>query len=307
LDEVDHYVARSVLPAMGIAGRPFTLRPPAEAGTRSSLRLIEPEGMPPLLLRIFDHRTQAARNAGALRHLESLDLPAPRLVFHEGWRSRITVETWVEGTRHAGITEPARARAAALSVASLLATYHRVTRDRWGRPDTLLRPKLISFAAATLRAARGMTAALRGQGWLEGAQATSIEQRLGTWRQTIADITSYSLVHNDANRHNFIVSAAGAVTPIDLHRLAYEPFPEELINALYHFCRKDAELAERFVERYFAKAGETARSAFDRTRGFFEPLNFLKKMHRRAAGSPPAGDPKMLRWRERVAALEAAT
>jgi len=310
LEELESYVERSVLPAMGIAGRSFRIEPPPEAGTRSTLRLIRPEGMPPMLLRVFDHRAQAARNAGALRHLESLELPAPRLVYHEGWRSRITVETWIDGTRHAALADPEQARAASLEVATLLARYHRVTQERWGQPGRMLRPRLVSFAAATLRAARGMLAGLRQRGWLDETQARSIGERFDSWKRTIGSLTRHNLVHNDANRHNFIVSPTGEVTPIDLHRVAYEPFPEEVINALYHFCRKDAVLAAEFIEKYFSMAEESERLMFDRTRGFFEPLNFLKKMHRRAAvhreTGPPPSDPKMNQWRERVAAIEPA-
>jgi len=91
---------------------------------------------------------------------------------------------------------------------------------------------------------------------------------------------------------------------VDLHRLAYEPFPEEVVNALYHFCRKDPPLGDRFIEAYVTYAGGNARGVFEATRGFFEPINYLKRMSRRAAeakGGPlGAEDPKMNRWREIV-------
>ena len=303
-DEVRRYVARSVLPAMGIGGRPFTMAPPPESGTRSSLHLMRADGMPPLLLRVFDSRAQAARNAGALRHIEELELPAPRLVFHEGWRSRLTVETWIEGTRHAALADPAAAGAAALEVAGLLARYHRVTRGAYGRPGVTARSRLISFASATQRAAGRMLSSLAANGWLDEAQQVSIRRRFLSWKQAISDISEFSLAHNDANRHNFLVAPAGDVTPVDLHRLAYEPFGEELVNALYHFCRKDAVLGQSFLERYFMVAGDRSRLEFERTRGFFEPLNYLKKMHRRSLSGVGPDDDKMTRWRDRVLAME---
>ena len=49
--EAEEYVARAVLPAMGIAGRRFTVAPPPVQGTRSSLHLVRADGMPPLLMR----------------------------------------------------------------------------------------------------------------------------------------------------------------------------------------------------------------------------------------------------------------
>ena len=163
----EQYIARAVLPAMGIAGRQFIATPPPEAGTRSSIHLIQAEGIPPLLLRAFEHRGQAVRNAEALRHLEQLGLPAPRLVFHEAWPAHITVETWVEGTRHAALTDAAIAREAALDIASLLARFHAVTREVWGRPSTPVRARVFSFGSSTLVVARRMVKDLRARGWLD--------------------------------------------------------------------------------------------------------------------------------------------
>jgi len=302
--QIESYIARSVLPAMGIAGRSFALRAPRQAGTRSSLHVVDAEGIPLLLLRVFDHRGQAARNAAALRHLEARGLPAPRLVFHEGWRSNITVETWIEGTPHADLADAKTASAAALGVATLLARFHAVTRASWGRPEAALRPRLVSFAAAALRSARRMLWRLAGGGWFAGSQAAALQARFGSWKEAISTLDTFSLVHNDANRHNFLVGSEGQVTPVDLHRLAYEPFPEEVVNALYHFCRKDADLGELFLRRYFLTAGEASQRTFDRTRGFFEPLNYLKKMHQRSASAVARDDAKMLRWRDLVLALE---
>jgi aminoglycoside phosphotransferase (APT) family kinase protein len=310
----EEYIARAVLPAMGIGGRPFTATTP-EAGTRSTIHLIRAEGMPPLLMRAFEHRAQAVRNAEALRHLEQLGLPAPRLVFHDVWPAQITVETWVEGTRHAALSDPAQAREATLDIASLLARFHAVTRNVWGRPSVSVRARVFSFGSSTQVVARRMVKELSASGWLEAEGTASTLARFASWAERIGEIRSFSLVHNDANRHNFVVAPTGEVTPVDLHRLAYEPFCEELVNALYHFCRKDSVLADRFLERYFQTAGEAAFRQFDATRGFFEPLNYLKKMHRRArtlvgrAGDNDDNDDnddKMNRWRHLVLSMKAA-
>src|SRR5262245_39528984 len=139
-EAVTRYVESTILPAMGIQGRSFVIETPSEGGTRSSLFLLRVEGMPPLLLRAFRHRSQAVRNAEALRHLDHLELPAPRLVFHdlsrgsrllpgaEGPLPYVTVETWIEGIRHASIADPEIAGATALEVATLLARFHGKTR-----------------------------------------------------------------------------------------------------------------------------------------------------------------------------------
>jgi phosphotransferase family enzyme len=302
--EAHEYVARAVLPAMGIAGRRFTVAPPSESGTRSSLHLIRADGMPPLLLRAFGHRAQAARNAEALRHLDAIQLPAPRLVFYDLWPVHITVETWIEGTPHADLTDPAAARAAALTVAALLARYHAVTRAVWGRPTATIRPHVFSFITSTLVIVRRMVKELGTRGWLVEREAAQAIERFSAWKETIGALTTFNLVHNDANRHNFVVSHSGEVTPVDLHRLAYGAFPEEVVNALYHFCRKDGELAMQFVEAYLAGVDDQARAVFDRTRGFFEPLNYLKKMHRRGQTGVASDDAKMKRWREVVVSMQ---
>lgn len=312
---IQQYVATHLLPAMAIAGRPFTIDAPATAGTRSSVHLVRVDGLPPLLLRVHERRGQALRNAEALRHLERLDLPAPRLVFEEPSRRTrllpsaaatppfITVETWIDGVTHAAIEDPAVARDAALKVASLLSRYHAVTRPVWGRPGRPLAGRLIGFGASTMTIARRMLRSLAAGGWLAGAEAEVAQRTFASWRDTIDRLTPFSLVHNDANRRNFILTRAGEVLPVDLHRLGYEPFVEEVINALYHFCRKDADLAARFLAVYLERTPESSRECFDRTRGFFEPLNYLKKMARRAGTRPAADDAKMAAWRGKVLAI----
>ncbi len=310
---VEAYVASTLLPAMGISGRPFTVDPPPLAGTRSMLHLVRTEGMPPLLLRAFAHRGQAARSAEALRHLDAAELPAPRLVFHDlllgsrlmppyaGRSPFITVETWIEGTRLSSLDDPEASRDATIKVARVLARFHTVTRDTWGRPSA---GRFRSFVSHTLLGARRMVRGLESRGWISSSEAGGLLGAFEAWREVVGALRPFHLVHNDANRHNFVLTPAGEVLPVDLHRLAYEPFPEEVINALFHFCRKDPPLGDRFLEAYVTHAGGNARGVFEATRGFFEPINYLKRMSRRAAeakdGPPVAEDPKMNRWREIV-------
>ncbi|HET9482069.1 MAG TPA: hypothetical protein VFP98_09965, partial [Candidatus Polarisedimenticolia bacterium] len=288
-----------MLPALGLAGRAFRIEPPREAGTRTTLFVLHVEGAAPLLLRLFRRRLRALRNAEALRHLESLGLPAPRLVHEDVSRASrligrdrsrpyLTVESWIDGLPHAALTEPAQIREGALAVAALLARFHEATRARWGRPAER---RLRSFASHTFAAVRTMVADLGRRSWLAPDEAAGSMQRFTAWSDRVRALDRFNLVHNDANRRNMIVTRAGsggppAIVPVDLHRLAYQPFPEELVNALYHFCRKDPDLAVRFERAYFERAGRAARDQFDATRGFFEPLNYLKKMYHRAPGLP---------------------
>ncbi len=302
------FATATLLPALGRAGASCRVEAAPVSGTRSSLYLLRVEELPPLLMRCFRHRRQAARNVEALRHLESLNLPAPRLVFQDlprvprrltGGGACVTVETWVEGTPVASLVSPDRERAAALKVAQLLARLHAVTRDGWGPLST---GRLWSFASYTLLGARRMVRRLQRDGWLESDEADRALSALEAWREPLSGLATFSLVHNDANRHNFIVTPSGDVMAVDVHRLGYEPSSEEVVNALYHFCRHDPELAEAFERTYFERAGAAAREAHEAARGFFEPLNYLKRMHRRASVQRPSpGDPKMARWKRVVA------
>jgi len=301
------YVGRRVLPSLGIEGRPFDIEPPPDLGTRSSLWLIRVEGRQPLLLRSHAHPRQAGASVAAMRHMEALSLPAPRVVFHHipltawlipGRGPRCTtVETWIDGIAHARLTDPAAIAPATLKVAELLARVHSVTRRQWGRPD---RAASGSFAAGAIAVARRMLRDLAKAEWLDEESRRRVEGELAASRERIDAIRSFSLVHNDLNRHNIVVAADGSVALVDLHRIAYEPFPEEVLNAAYHFTRKDADLGAQFEETYFKHAGEPSRRLFYETRGFFEPLHFLKKMHRRARLLGPRrsapDDQKMTRY-----------
>jgi len=314
-DPLSGYVARWLLPVMGISGRTFTAEPPASPGTRSRLRVVRIEGMPPLLLRAFSLRRQAVKNAEALRHLDALGLAAPRLVAHdlsarpgrifraEDADPFVTVETWIEGTPHAELKEKAFASEQTLQVARVLARWHAVTRQSWGRPSG---QRFRSFPSYTLLGVRRMTRALGARGWLAEAESRRLWQRFGAWQDVLGALDVFSLVHNDANRHNFVLTPGGEMVPVDLHRVSYEPFAEEVVNASYHFCRKDAALEQRFLETYFEHADAAARETWEATRGFFEPLNYLKKMYRRAESlKAPCEDARMQAWRATVEGITA--
>jgi hypothetical protein len=311
-DPISRYVARWLLPVMGISGRSFTTAPPRTEGTRSSVRVVRIDGMPPLLLRAWDQRRRAVKNAEALRHLDALGLAAPRLVAHDLtarpgrlWRADsgnpfITVETWIEGTPHADLSGQ-DAGEGALQVARVLARWHAVTRLRWGRPSG---QHFRSFASYTLLGVRRMTRALAADGWISGAESRILDQGFSSWHDRLSALEVFSLVHNDANRRNFIVTATGEPVPVDLHRVSYEPFAEEVVNAVYHFCRKDDSLRDRFLETYFEHAEPASREAWSALRGFFEPLTYLKKMSRRAGAlGAPCSDARMEAWRPTVLAI----
>ncbi len=305
------WIESKLLPSLSLTGRRFTVELP-ESGTASTVRRLHIEEAASLILRAHDHRLGGLRTAAALRHLESLGLPGPRLVLADcALTARLmpgafaglpcfTVETLIEGRRHAELADAAAAKAA-LKVASLLARFHRVTRPAWGWPD---RERRISWAAETLRAASRMSGELAARGWLTESQRSGLGAVLASWRDPLEQLRPFHMVHNDANRHNAMVTGAGEVVLIDLHRLSYEPFPEEVVNALYHFCRKDDALAQEFLAAYLERIDEAARTTWDHTRGFFTALNYLKRLHRRAhqAQLQPPGlqsdDAKMARWRD---------
>jgi len=287
-DELARYLRSTLLASMGLSRRPFRLEAPPQAGTSSRLTLLRIEGMPPLLMRRFRHRSQGERNVRALRHLESLGLQAPRLVFHnlalrDRWRERghaaplLTVETWIDGTRVSDVREEGARREALIRIARLLARYREITRPFWGRPGRI---RLLPYSTHCLMEARRMTRRVRAAGRLDSRQAGDMLRAFSRWRSVLQRLDRYNLVHKDVNPDNFILGAAGRPVPVDVHRIAYEPFPEEVLNALQHFCPGDEDAKRVFLDTYFAGAHQE-RALYEATRGFFEPAYYLKKIYRR--------------------------
>ena len=314
------YVARVLLPSLGLEGRPFTSEPPAPGGTASRASKVIIEGAPTVLLRLFEDRGRALRSAAALRHLEDLGLPAPRLVHADtGLLNRLrrrfplpcyaTAETWIEGIRAVDTPDE---RGTALGIAALLARFHAFTRPRWGRPDRLPDPR--SYAPAVLALAQSMIRRLRVRGILSPEEAVETSSRFAAWRTRLEEIGTFHLVLNDANRRNFILAPDGGIVAIDVQRISYEPCSEEIANALYHFCRHDDRLASLFVAAYLERASLSSRETWGRTAPFFTALNTLKRIHRRtgpeaeAAGGETLvrpGEPRLAAWRDRILTLPA--
>ncbi len=309
-EPVIDYVAKRLLPLMGIAGRDFTALPPVHAGEGSRLSVVRIEGMPPLLLRAHANRREAVKNAEALRHLDTLGLHAPRLVAQDLSAARllrgeaatpcVTVETWIEGTPHADLTDPGPLAEASLGAAQMLARWHAVTRLRWGRPSGA---RLWSYSSYTMAGARRMARSLGARGWLGEAEARQVHGGFLAWRSALSSLDSFNLVHNNLSRRHLIVSESGEVVPVTLHRLSYEPFFEELIITSQRLCRHQPGLHDRFLDTYFEHAGPAARSRWETLRGFFEPLGALKKMYRRGRHRPCTDDSKMDGWKRQVLAI----
>lgn len=302
-EQVRDYLERRFLPALGIAGRGVEVSPPRRPGTRSQVLILTVEGLGPVLMRTWNSRATARRNVAALRHLDQVGLPAPRLVYQDlavaarwirvaaGGPAYVTIETFVEGDRLSDLEEGPGRQLALDAAASLLRRYRLVTRPVWGRPD---REATGSWMGHALAGARRMMREVRGAGWLSGEDHDSILSTLASWSAEIDRLTPFSLVHKDVNGDNLILTSTGEVIAIDLHRLAYEPFPEELLNAARHLMPDQPERAARFAAIYFGDGSEGARETFERTRGFFEPFYALKRLYRlvgRDAGHPG--------WRER--------
>jgi len=308
MEAIDRFVAASLLPALGLEGRP-TVEAVTKGGTRSAVHLIRLEGTPAFLLRSWARRDPAARTVLALRHLEALGLPAPRLVWCDlsrwrrlapvPWRApwRV-VESWIEGTRFSSLEGDLERREGSLGIAEVLARYHAVTRARWGRLD---RPSLAAWSGSTLRVLRRMMGRLERHRWLDRGEVGRLSVRIEAWRPVIARIRTFSLTHSDPNRHNFVRGLDGSMIPVDLHRLGYRPFAEELVNAVYEYCRKDPPLTQPFLDAYFARAGSAARQSFDESRRFFELLFLIRKMHRRMEWrSPGENDVNVEQWRRLI-------
>jgi Ser/Thr protein kinase RdoA (MazF antagonist) len=337
------YALEVVLPDLGLWHHPFVIQLPDQGGTASrGFRLVIERG-PSLLVRVFDDAARARRNAASLRHLERLGLPAPRLLHADlspvnalrtrrGYPRYATAETWIEGVR--AIDAPDKG-SVALQVAELLARFHAFTRTRWGRPGQF--PELRPYARTVLGiagrfvddmerrsvgpmepgAGPGSAGDPQGGTVLTSTEAAEIRRRFLAWNEPLRRIRSFQLVHNDANRRNFVLTPEKTLVAIDVRRISYEPSAEEVANALYHFCRNDAALAARFTERYLERAAPESRASWERAGVFFSAFNTLKRLHRRtgpraaevvhpgenAPGAPPGVDARIPQWKEQLLTL----
>jgi len=317
------YAREVLLPSLRLESRPFVIQRPAAGGTSSRAFKVVIERAPTLLLRTFDDIGRARRAAAALRHLEERRMAAPRLMFADiSWTNRFTrtnglpryaiAETWIDGQRALEAKDEA---GTALMVAALLARFHSVSRSSWGRPGAV--PDLRPYAATTLRLSAKMIRELAGRGVLSEGEAAEAKSRFESWRPALMRIGAFQLCLNDANRRNFIITEDAGLVAVDVERVSYEPCPEEVANALYHFCRRDENLAKRFLRAYLAAASRSARDIWDRTGDFFTVLNTLKRLHRRTGsdaaaivhpddterGAPPGIDARIPEWRKALAGL----
>jgi hypothetical protein len=296
--DVYSYARRLILPSLALQNHPFVIQRPGQGGTSSTAWKLSVERGPSLLVRFFSDLGRARRSATALKHLERHDLPAPRLKHASlGFMNRFsrgngvprysTTETWIEGTR--ALEAPDEA-GTALSVAGILARFHAVTRGRCGPPTLLGDPR--PYAKTTMRLAMGMIHDLQARGTLSPGEATEATARFNAWMGMLLKQTTFHLCLNDANRRNFILLKDKSLVAIDVQRVSYEPCAEEVANALYHFCRRDESLAERFLETYLAAATPSSRETWRRNGPFFTALNTLKRLHQKVAGaSAPAHVP----------------
>lgn len=305
------YAREILLPSLNLAHHPFVIKAAGRKGGASRLARLVVERGPVLLVRIFDGRERARRNVLALRLLENLNLPAPRLELDDtspanlllrrrGLPRWATAETWIEGVP--AVEAPGKdTEKVALQVASLLARYHAVTRSRWGRLGPRLDPR--PFHAYVLSRVRRMFRDLVNRGVAKASTAEAALARYEDWRKTLMKLGTFQLIHRDANRHNFIIPAdkkADGVIPIDLHRLAYGAASEDVADALHHFCRSSKSLALRFLDHYLDEARPASRVTWDRTGDFFISLNALKRLHKRTRPEAPdrlrSADARMGQW-----------
>jgi aminoglycoside phosphotransferase (APT) family kinase protein len=305
------YAREVLLPSLGLQHHPFVVQNPESEGTASRLVKVVVERGPILLVRSFQGRARASRNAAALKVLEWNELPAPRLKLDDTGAANLllrrsglprwaTAETWIEGMAAVETKEPEKV---ALMVASVLARYHSVTRGRWGRPGFLPDPR--PYHRHTLSVAGRLIRDLEGRGILTSAAADAARGRYQIWQRNLMKLGTFHLIHRDANRRNFIVPSdkkIKGVIPVDLQRLSFGPCSEDLADALHHFCRSDRALAGKFLQRHLDDAAPSCRATWARTGEFFIALNALKRLHKRtdpkAINRLQGGDPRISQWRD---------
>jgi Ser/Thr protein kinase RdoA (MazF antagonist) len=214
----------------------------------------------------------------------------------------MTIETWIEGRPVNTLRGGPGREAALIDMARLLARFRDVRSTRRGPPGSW---QPLSYAMSARWQVRRLLRTLVVRGWLGAAQARQARRGFLAWNGVLRRLASFSLSHRDAHPGNFVLTPAGQVVPVDLHRLSYAPFQEEILNALHHVDPAVPGLRQQFLDAYFAGNGARALHQFEATRGFFEPFYFLKRLHRWALlPHPPVHDPRLALWSCAVAGIQ---
>lgn len=269
-EAITRYIRDTLLPAIGCAGRPFTLTQ-TELGIHTRVLYLDIEGRSPLVLKAIGKRKRFRTLCACAAQCAACGVSAPRIVhadedsrffnrrgFHVVCEERIMGHTLFELGTPEDLLVPA---------AAFFASLHNTTRPAWGvldRPRTTglhrfltgrMREKLAQWRSAD----PGFPARLdeRVQAWA------------AAWRERIDALRVFSLSHGDPNPGNIMVTGEGKLVLLDIGHLRYMPRAIDYCMLKLHLCRDDAGRGDAFEAAYLSALDPNARAVFTETESFF--------------------------------------
>lgn len=297
LSVVRSYVERELSRRLDLREPNRAVRP-APGGGKSLVFFVETNGTRCAVVYAFKKNAEAARFASALRLAERHYLPAPKLI-HEsaGWLARRRYgHALIASEFMTGEPLNPNADAAALTrpLADAMAQLHRVTSNRWGKPDALRSDSI----KADWR--QGALRRLRAAGLPPESEA-NLKTQLDRLLDALPEPREFQLCHHHLAPDDLLFDAAAKrIAFIDCGSLQFSRAARDLAT-LQLTVFGEHELAWRaFVDAYFNRMGEATREPTEREMRFFVPFLLLGKLRHQ-----PPGSPERARLEERLRDLAA--
>ncbi|MFP4056405.1 MAG: aminoglycoside phosphotransferase family protein [Candidatus Brocadiia bacterium] len=306
-ERLGRYVARELPQRLG-------LEPPPSAGVRigsfargrsACVRHATLPGYGPVVVRAYVTSSKRRRLKGYRElheRLTACGVPAPRLLFvddtsatRRAYGFGVLAEEFIDGRIFAELPPGTQDRLLE-PVADVLAALHGVRSPEAGRPweGQRWRPRVHARrrVALWLGRIRLVVAGLRHRR----------RRRLAAWfadRVHALGREAYPLIHEDVDKTNVLLDAAGQVRLVDFARCTHW-FPQyDLIVSEYSICRDDPARIRVLRDRYFAVTAEDpalCRAVYEATRPLWDAWYHLRAAASRARRSARAEGPKAEHW-----------
>lgn len=272
------------LAARGSSGQSFALETPYHIerltnGTNRSVYKLTSANADPVVLRLLKSAELTEHHFEFNRYLAQRGFPVPEILYEDrsketlrGFGCAVSVERFITGDPFAGNhrTDPALINA----VAGLMARFHAVTSDKAGlpwRPESrpgfdLLMDQISQFHERALKTGLIEKSEMRGQ-----------HEWFDRWREPLASVRPYNLVHGDLNWANVIVRPGGEVCVLDFMSTHFGYFELDLAESDRSLFGGNVECSELFLRNYFDVAGPAMRERYDRHKLFFQAYVNLEK------------------------------
>ncbi|MCX8043319.1 MAG: aminoglycoside phosphotransferase family protein, partial [Desulfobacterota bacterium] len=265
IERLQQYIAHTVLPRIGMAGRCFELAP-AKLGERNRVFYLTVEERPSFVIKAFTSKTRIQNTMLGSRFLLRYGIAAPRVYFSDTSTKTFTkLGSYVlceERISGVPVQELGNDPETIKAVASYFTNLHRLRSSRWG---SFRSGRRFGFTAYMLRKAKERIRILEASGTAFPDITSNALIRWFERRQAaFSAVGDYSLCHGDVNPANIMITIPERrVMLIDTEALKYLPFLLEYFRLQFFLCRDDAAAA-LFEQRYFDDAPPDRKRSMDR-------------------------------------------